>query len=78
MEYLYQIKNYIKNPFRRIFFPDKQRQYLADTIAFPGFNKADLLSRLKRIEKEIEDTFCMTYGDGLSDINIKKLIDLIY
>ena len=31
--------------------------------------------RLKRIEKEIEDTFCMTYGDGLSDINIKKLIE---
>tara|TARA_B100001123_G_C15248189_1_gene1001766 strand:+ start:7 stop:711 length:705 start_codon:yes stop_codon:yes gene_type:complete len=30
--------------------------------------------RLKRIEKKIEDTFCVTYGDGLSDINIKKLI----
>jgi glucose-1-phosphate cytidylyltransferase len=32
--------------------------------------------RLKRIEKFIEeDTFMMTYGDGLSDINIKDLLN---
>ena len=30
--------------------------------------------RLKRIEKYINDDFCFTYGDGLSDVNIKKLI----
>ena len=30
--------------------------------------------RLKRIEKHIDDTFCVTYGDGLSDVNIKNLI----
>jgi len=31
--------------------------------------------RIKRIENLFEDeTFCMTYGDGLSNINIKKLI----
>ena len=30
--------------------------------------------RLKRIEKYIDDDFCFTYGDGLSDVNIKKLI----
>ena len=31
--------------------------------------------RLKRIEKYLEDDlFCFTYGDGLSDINITKLI----
>jgi len=31
--------------------------------------------RLKRVSKYIgEDTFCMTYGDGVSDINIRKLI----
>lgn len=30
--------------------------------------------RLKRIKKFVEnDTFCFTYGDGLSDINITKL-----
>jgi len=32
--------------------------------------------RLKRIEKYVDDTtFCFTYGDGVSDINISNLID---
>lgn len=32
--------------------------------------------RLKRVKDYIgNDTFCLTYGDGVSDINIKKLID---
>ncbi len=32
--------------------------------------------RIKRIEDYINnDTFCMTYGDGLTDINISSLID---
>ena len=30
--------------------------------------------RLKRIQKHIDDTFCVTYGDGLSDVNINNLI----
>lgn len=34
--------------------------------------------RLKRISKYLEDDFCLTYGDGLSDINIKELIDFHY
>ncbi|MFC1991153.1 glucose-1-phosphate cytidylyltransferase [Chloroflexota bacterium] len=33
-------------------------------------------ARLKRIEKYItEDTFMVTYGDGVGDIDIKKLLD---
>lgn len=31
--------------------------------------------RLKRIEKYIDDIFCLTYGDGLSDIDISKSIE---
>ena len=32
-------------------------------------------SRIKKIKNYIKDeTFCMTYGDGLSDVNIKELI----
>lgn len=32
--------------------------------------------RLKRVRKYLgDDDFCMTYGDGLSDINITKLIE---
>ena len=30
--------------------------------------------RLKRIQDRIDDTFCVTYGDGLSDIDINGLI----
>ena len=30
--------------------------------------------RLKRIQNHIDDTFCVTYGDGLSDIDINGLI----
>ena len=31
--------------------------------------------RLKRVKKYLDDTFCFTYGDGLSDINISNLIN---
>lgn len=30
--------------------------------------------RLKRVASYLDDDFCFTYGDGVSDINIKKLI----
>ena len=31
-------------------------------------------SRIKRIQNHIDDTFCLTYGDGLSDVDINRLI----
>lgn len=31
--------------------------------------------RIKKIKKYIGDTFCLTYGDGVSNINIKKTIN---
>lgn len=31
--------------------------------------------RLKRVKDYIDGTFCLTYGDGVSDINISELID---
>ncbi len=30
--------------------------------------------RIKRIENKIDDTFCLTYGDGVSNVNIEDLI----
>lgn len=30
--------------------------------------------RIKRVEKYIDDTFCLTYGDGLTDLNIANSI----
>ena len=32
--------------------------------------------RLKRIEEHLEDTFCLTYGDGVSNIDMNQLIAL--
>ena len=31
--------------------------------------------RLKRVKKFINNTFCLTYGDGLSNVNLDKLIN---
>jgi glucose-1-phosphate cytidylyltransferase len=31
--------------------------------------------RLKRVQKYLGDTFCFTYGDGLSNVNIAKLVE---
>ena len=31
--------------------------------------------RLKRIERYVDDTFLFTYGDGVSNVNIKALIE---
>jgi len=31
--------------------------------------------RIKRIEKYIDGTFMLTYGDGVADVNINKLVD---
>ena len=31
--------------------------------------------RVKRIQKYLDGTFCLTYGDGLSDIDLSALID---
>ena len=45
------------------------------TIVDTG-EKSDTAGRLKRVVKYIDDeVFCFTYGDGLSDVNIKKLIE---
>jgi len=30
--------------------------------------------RLKRVQKYLDDTFCLTYGDDLKNVNIKELI----
>jgi len=30
--------------------------------------------RLKRIQDKIDNTFCMTYGDGVSDVNLNNLV----
>jgi glucose-1-phosphate cytidylyltransferase len=36
--------------------------------------KSNTGERLRRIKKYVSETFCLTYGDGLSNVNISKLI----
>lgn len=36
--------------------------------------KSNTGERLKKVKKYISGTFCLTYGDGLSNVNIDKLI----
>ena len=31
--------------------------------------------RIKRVKKHVDETFCLTYGDGLSDVNISESIE---
>ena len=31
--------------------------------------------RIKRVQEYIDGTFCLTYGDGVCDINMKKLVE---
>ncbi len=42
------------------------------SVIFTGLNTMTG-GRLKRLEKNIDSTFFLTYGDGISDINIRKL-----
>ena len=30
--------------------------------------------RIKRVQEHIDGTFCLTYGDGVSDINLEELL----
>ena len=61
--------NLIKKYFSKIKFKKNVKINLIDT----GL-KTMTGGRLKRLKKYLNDTFMMTYGDGLSNINISKLI----
>jgi glucose-1-phosphate cytidylyltransferase len=61
--------NIIKNYFRKF----KKNNYFNIKIINTGKN-SNTGERLKRIKKYTNDTFCLTYGDGLSNVNIGKLI----
>jgi glucose-1-phosphate cytidylyltransferase len=54
---------------------DHQEKDWAVTLADTG-DQAQTGARVKRIEKYIDgDAFMLTYGDGLANINIKKLVE---
>ncbi|MDA7472525.1 sugar phosphate nucleotidyltransferase [Candidatus Pelagibacter ubique] len=60
------IKNYFK----------KSKNHRSWNIKVINTGKASNTGeRLKRIKKYINGSFCLTYGDGLSNVNIDKLIN---
>ena len=62
--------NLIKDYFKKNKFSEKIEIKLIDT----GL-KTMTGGRLKRLKKYLNQTFLMTYGDGLSNVNILKLIN---
>ena len=61
-------------PRRTTIHPLHQEEGWKVTLADTG-EKTLKGGRLKRVEKYIKGkTFCLTYGDGLSDVNIKEVI----
>lgn len=61
----------IKNYFRNI----KNSKGWEIKIVNTGKN-SNTGERLKRVKKYINNTFCLTYGDGLSNVDISKLIKI--
>jgi len=36
--------------------------------------KSENIRRVKKIQRHVDGSFCLTYGDGVSDIDVKSLI----
>ena len=78
--YKFGIKDFIiaagyKKKFIKDYFKKKKFKKLKIQVIDTGLNTMTG-GRLKRLEKYIKnETFMMTYGDGLSSVNIKKLVN---
>ena len=60
------IQNYFKN------FKNKKNSFNIKIINTG--KKSNTGERLRRVKKYVSKSFCLTYGDGLSNVNIAKLI----
>ena len=61
------IKNYFKNY--------KKKSNLWNIKVINTGKNSNTGERLRRVEKHLDNIFCLTYGDGLSNVNITKLIN---
>lgn len=66
--------NYFKKRFNSL--SDEEREYLEKAVINIIYTGEDTNTggRIKKVESLIKGDFCVTYGDGLSSINIEKLI----
>ncbi len=58
---------------RKITFHKKKLENWKITLIDTGLD-TQTGGRIKRVKKYLKDTFCLTYGDGLSNVNIQKTI----
>ena len=63
--------NIIKDYFKNL----KKKNYSFNIRIINTGKKSNTGERLRRVKKYVSKTFCLTYGDGLSNINLTKLID---
>ena len=58
---------------RKITFHKKKLENWKITLVDTGID-TQTGGRIKRVKKYLENTFCLTYGDGVSNVNIDKTI----
>jgi glucose-1-phosphate cytidylyltransferase len=63
--------NVIKNYFKSY----KKKNNLWDVKVINTGENSNTGERLRRVEKYLDNIFCLTYGDGLSNVNITNLIN---
>ena len=62
--------NIIKNYFKNL----KKKNNIFNIRVINTGKESNTGERLRRVKKYVSKTFCLTYGDGLSNVNIGKLI----
>jgi glucose-1-phosphate cytidylyltransferase len=65
----------IKNFFKNLKNKNKQTKSSWKVKVIDTGKNSNTGERLRRIEKYVDNVFCLTYGDGLSNVNIDKLIN---
>jgi glucose-1-phosphate cytidylyltransferase len=63
--------NIIRDYFKNL----KKKNYSFNIRIINTGKKSNTGERLRRVKKYVSKIFCLTYGDGLSNINLTKLID---
>jgi glucose-1-phosphate cytidylyltransferase len=63
--------NIIRDYFKNL----KKKNYSFNITIINTGKKSNTGERLRRVKKYVSKTFCLTYGDGLSNVNLTKLID---
>ena len=63
--------NIIRDYFKNL----KKKNYSFNIKIINTGKKSNTGERLRRVKKYVSKTFCLTYGDGLSNVNLTKLID---